>query len=243
MQSYKVILQLFYTIILSLSVSLNLKAQSALPEGTLIYKADTIGRLEAFPAAYIVSQVVVYKKLDQLRIEIWLVNKFNKADAQKDIHIRNKQGTYMFIESSDSIMAASTNFAMFMSYEDEKLLQAERAMRGLSSSYKVDKVIQNVRWLDLPAQRAIVKGGPKNEESEMILTNAVDIPISSVFDSVLGKLPGTPLQFIVYERGWMTRLTADKLKLEKVSDTLFQVNPKRKIMSLDEMIQGISDFK
>lgn len=243
MHLHKVISQFFYTALLSFSVSLSLKAQSAFSEGILVYKADTIKRLEAFPASNIVSQVVVYKKLDQLRIEVWRVNKFNKADLDKDIHIRNKKGSYMFIESSDTVMAAATNFAMFMSYEDEKLHEAERIMKGYASNYKVDKVLKNIRWLNLPAQRVLVKGGPNNKESEMVFTNSLDIPIGLAFDFPVSGLPGTPLQFVIYERGWMTRLTADKLKLEKVSDILFQIDPKRKIMSLEEMIQGISDFK
>ena len=90
------------------------------------------------PAVYIISQVVVYKKLDQLRIEVWRFNKLNKADVEKDIQIINKKGTYTFVESSDSLMAAaSAKFAVFMSHEDEKLRQAQRIKKGYISSYKV----------------------------------------------------------------------------------------------------------
>ncbi|TDB63499.1 hypothetical protein [Arundinibacter roseus] len=233
--------QLFF-VILGFSLSLNLKAQTAFLEGVLTYKADTIKRLGAFPGGYIVSQVIVYKKQNQQRIEVWRVNKFNKADVNKNIYIRNKKGTYRLIESHDSIMPELANFAMFMSYEEEELLEAERIVGGIGNSYKVDKVIQNIKWLDLSAQRVLVKGGPRNEESEMVLTNAFDISINSVFDSILDKLPGTPLEFVIYENGWMIRLTAEKLIRKKVSDKLFRVDPKFKIMSLEEMIQGISNF-
>jgi hypothetical protein len=243
MQSSRVILQFLCTAILGFSVSLSLKAQPAFSEGVLTYKADTVRRLEASPAGYIISQVVVYKKLDQLRIETLRVNKFNRTDIQKYIQIRNKKGIYLFLESSDSIRNAVANFAMFISYEEEKTHRANRILNGSTSNYKVDKVLKNIKWLNLPAQKLRLKGGQNEEESEIVFTNSLDIPIGLVLDSPLAALSGTPLEFVHCEHGWMTRLSADKLKLEKVSTSLFQIDPKLKIMSNEEVLQGVSDFK
>ncbi len=243
MQSSKVILQFFCTTILGFSVSPSLKAQPAFSEGVLTYKADTVRRLEASPAGYIMSQVVIYKKQDQLRIETWRVDVVNRTDIQKYIQIRNKKGIYIFIESSDSIRNAMANFAMFMSYEEEKTHRANRILNGSASHYKLDKVLKNIKWLKLPAQRVRLKGPQNEEESEIVLTNSLDIPIGLVLESPLTALPGTPLEFVHCEHGWMTRLSADKLKLEKVSSSLFQIDPKLKIMSNEEVLQGVSDFK
>lgn len=236
----------FYTILQACAVlflSLTVKAQSSFTEGILIYKADTLEKREASPAAYIVSQVVVYKKANDLRIEVWRVNRFDNKDFYKDIHIRNKSGIYMLVESSDSMMASLSNFAIFISYEEEKRFQNERVMQQNASHYKVSKVIENTSWFNWPAQRVLVKGGVKNEESEMILTNAIEIPVGSVFDSLLGAIPGTPLQFVFNVYGWKTRLTATDFKLEKVAETKFQVNPKFTIMGFEETLKKISDFK
>ncbi len=240
MQQFNIVLQIFALLFLSLTV----KAQSFFTEGILIYKADTLEKREASPAAYVVSQVVVYKKANDLRIEVWRVNRFDNKDFYKDIHIRNKSGIYMLVESSDSMRASLANFAIFISYEEEKRFQNERVIEQNASHYKVSKVIENTSWFNnWPAQRVLVKGGAKNEESEMILTNAIEIPVGSVFDSLLGAIPGTPLQFVFNVYGWMTRLTATDFKLEKVADTKFQVNPKFTIMGFEETLKKISDFK
>lgn len=236
----------FYTLLQVCAVlflSLTVKAQSSFTEGVLIYKADTLEKREASPAAYIVSQVVVYKKTNDLRIEVWRVNRFDNKDFYKDIHIRNKSGIYMLVESSDSMMASLANFAIFISYEEEKRFQNERVIEQNASHYKVSKVIENTSWFNWPAQRVLVKGGAKNEESEMTLTNAIEVPVGSVFDSLLGAIDGTPLQFVFNVYGWMTRLTASDFKLEKVADTKFQVNPKFTIMGFEETLKKISDFK
>lgn len=239
MQQFNIILQVFAVFFVSITV----KAQSSFTEGILIYKADTLEKLEASPAAYIVSQVVVYKKANDLRIEVWRVNRFHNKDFHKDIHIRNKKGIYMFGESSDVMTSSLANFAIFISYEEEKHFQNVRVMQQHAGHYKVSKVVENTSWFNLPAQRVLVKGGADNEESEMIITNVVEIPVGSVFDSLLGTIPGTPLQFVFNVYGWMTRLTASDLKLEKVTDTKFQVDPKFRIMGFEEAVKEISDFK
>lgn len=238
MQSLKLTSQAFYVVLFFSFVSLSLKAQSPFHEGTLIYEGDTIKRVEAIPAAYVVSKLVVYKKADLLRIEVWRVNKFNETDFQKDIQIRNEKGIYSYVEFADSMRSAVANFAMFMSYDGEKLHQAERIMQGHTGKIEIDKVVENLRWLGLPAEKVILKGGVKDELAEMVITNAIDIPIGTIFDS-LGIISGTPLQFVIDERGWRTRLTAVSLKSEIVPNTFFQIDPGRKIMSFEEMLQEI----
>ncbi len=237
MQQFKIILQVFTVFFVSITV----KAQSPFTEGILIYKADTLEKIEASPAVYIVSQVVVYKKDNDIRIEVWRVNRFNNKDFQKDIHIRNKKGIYMFGESSDLLQSSLVNFAIFMSYEEEKRFQNEGIIQQHAGHYKVSKVIENMTWFNLPAQRVLVKGGTDTKESEMVLTNVVEIPVGSVFDSLLGSIPGTPLQFVFNVHGWMTRLTVSDVKSEKVADTNFQIDPKFKIMGFEEGGKEIKD--
>jgi hypothetical protein len=241
-QMKKAVKALYLFLFLSTGISVS-NAQSVFTEGILVYRGDTIKRLEKSPAAYVVSKVTVYKKQDLLRIEILRVIPSSKRSFQKDIQIRNKQGSYTFLESSDSMMAAASNFAMFMPYEEEKRLQAERILQGYTNSYKVSKLIERIKWLDLPAERVLAKGGANHEEYEMILTTSFDIPVSQSFDYPLGGFSGTPLQFVIKERGWMTKLTATELTPTKNSDTLFEIDAARKVMSFTEMMQELSDFK
>ncbi|MFD2572224.1 hypothetical protein ACFSUS_16395 [Spirosoma soli] len=231
----------FFCSLIASLLSLQLAAQSSFREGILIYKTDTIKRLEAYPAGYIPSKTVVYKKGDLFRLEIWRTNPFTPGDIQKDIYIRNEKGTYLFGESSSTIKDTTDNMAIFMTYEDEKLFKSEQALLGVDT-YTVEKVIQKVKWLNLPAKRVSLKGGEPGELLDAIVTDAIYVPIGTLFDPIR-KLPGTALQFTINERGWSTRYTAISLKSEPVKDSLFQINSSYKLMNLSEMSRQIESTK
>ena len=92
-------------------------AQAVFSEGILIYRVDTIRRLESYPAAYVTTSFKLYKKGDFVRVEKQSVNKFDPMDTQRTIEIRNKEGIYTLLESRST----PTDYALFMSYDEEKV--------------------------------------------------------------------------------------------------------------------------
>jgi len=229
---------LFWLLIIFLPFSL--QAQSPFREGLITYRTDTVRRLERQPAAYIPAQLVVYRKGGSTRLEVWQVNRWNPADTQREIHVRNQEGTYTWIEYSDSLRAAHSNLVLFVRYEEEKQLQQAQALAQPEKRPQAGKILQRVQWLGLPAERIAVAKGT-NEQSEAVVTKAIDLSLGAIFPAVL-SLPGTPLQFTDGERGWLIQYTAKKLHPQPVSDKLFVVDPSLKVMSLTESRQMISDF-
>jgi len=219
---------------------LALQAQSAFVEGRITYTADTVRRLDPQPAAYIAHQLVVYRKAGATRLEVWLVNRFNPADTKKEVHVRNGTGTYTWIDYSDSTRAAAGNSALFVSYEQEQALPRAAGPSPQKRTRRPAKVLQQLPWLGLPAERiALTPDG--NRATEAVVTQAVDWPLWAIFPDVLA-LPGTPLQFSERGRGWLTRFTAKALTAQAVSDALFRVDPRLKVMSLAEARESISAF-
>jgi hypothetical protein len=218
----------------------SLHAQSAFREGLITYHADTVRRLEPHPAAYIATHLLVYRKAGATRSEVWRRNYRNPADTKKEVQVRNLAGTYTWIEYSDSTRAAHGNFALFVSYEEEQQLQQAQALAQPKGKPPVGKVVQRVQWLGLPAER-ITRAVSMNEPSEAVVTKAMDLSLGALFPAVL-SLPGTPLQFTDGDRGWLIQYTAKKLQPQSVSDNLFVVDPRLKVISLTESRQMISDF-
>jgi hypothetical protein len=216
-------------------------AQTPFREGILTYKADTLNQTGAYTTHYFPTQTIVYKKGNMLRMEIWRVSKLDSTDITKDIYIRNNKGTYLFTESAKSMNVMLDNIALFMTYEEEKQFKAEQALFGMEF-YTVDRVLQKVTWLNFPAEKVLLKENSNQESLEAIITKAIDIPLGVFFDPV-SKLPGTPLQFILGERGWRIRLTATSLKAQSVANTLFELAASRKPMSLSQMGGDLSNFK
>ena len=223
-----------------ISLPFSLQAQSSFPEGLITYQADTVRRLEPHPAAYIATQLLVYRKAGTTRLEVWRSNYRKPADTMKVVQVRNGTGTYTWLEYADSTRAAAGNLALFVSYEEEKQLQQAQALAQPQGKPQVRKVVDRVQWLGLPAERIALAKSP-NEPSEAVVTKALDLPLGAVFPAVL-SLPGTPLQFTDGDIGWLTRFTANKLQPQAVSDNLFVVDPSLKVVSLTESKQMISDF-
>jgi len=231
----KTLIGLLFTIL-----PFSLQAQSPFREGLITYQADTVRRLEKQPAAYIATQLVVYRKAGSTRLEVWQVNRWNPADTQKEIHVRNQQGTYTWIEYSDSLRAAHSNLVLFVRYAEEKQLQQAQALAQPDKRPRLVKILQQVQWLGLPAERIALTKGAK-EQSEAVVTKALDVSLGAIFPAAL-SLPGTPLQFADAQRGWLTQYTAKELHPQLVSDNLFVANPSLKVISLTEMGQMVSDF-
>ncbi|MGY2134873.1 hypothetical protein ACW9KT_21765 [Hymenobacter sp. HD11105] len=216
-------------------------AQSPFSQGQLIYQADTVRRLEAQPAAYVATQLLVYRQRDAVRLEVWRVNRWNPADTTKEVQLRTKTGTYTWVEYSDRERSAASNFALFMSYAEEKQAVAQQARSLLNTGYRVERVIQPVQWLGWPAQQVALRPTRHQEAPEAILTTAITLPLGAVFP-FLRSLPGTPLQFTEGDRGWLTRFTAKTLRMQPLPDQLFEVEPTRQLMSMQQMLQKLSKF-
>jgi hypothetical protein len=217
-------------------------AQSHFREGQILYRADTVRRLETQPAAYIATKLLVYQRGESTRLEVWRVNRGRPTDTNKEIHLRNGQGTYSWIEYSDSTRAALSNFALFMSYEDEKQWQLTHPASPMSPTYRLKRVVKRMQWLGLPAERVVLTSDLTKQEAEAVVTQAMLLPLKAIFPS-LRRLSGTPLQFTDSDRGWRTRFTATALLPHTLPTRLFEVEPTRKLMTMKEMTQLISDFK
>lgn len=220
---------------------LYLRAQSAFQEGQIRYQADTVRRLEPHPAAYIATQLVVYRKAGATRLELWRVNRRNPADTQKEIQVRNLAGTYTWVDYSDRTRAARGNFALFVSYQEEQQLQQDPALARSRGGYQAANVLQQLHWLGLPAERIALAESPRNG-SEVVVTKAIDLSLEAFFPA-LHSLPGTALQFTYGERGWLTHYTAKALTAQPVADALFTVDPRLQVTSLAEIGQLLSDFE
>ena len=215
-----------------LLLSTQLVAQTLFREGKLIYKGDTLKRLQLHPAAYIPSKLVVYQKGELLRVEFWHADRQDSSNIRKEIQIRNSKGTYTFAEFSNSVVAKEANFALFTSYETEKHYNAEAALNGIDDFYRVDRAIQKVTWLDLPAEKVLLKRANKTELTEAILTTAIDLSLKLLI-TPLDKLLGTPLLFTLDIRGWQIQYTAISFESQPISTTLFEIDPNFSIMTID----------
>lgn len=165
----------------------------------------------------------MYRKAGATRLEVWRMNHWNPTDTKKEIQVRNLEGSYTWIEFSDSTRTAHSNFALFVSYEEEKQLQRAQALAQPDGGPQLVKVLQQVQWLGLPAGRvALTKGA--NKKSEAVVTKAIDLSLGAIFPAVL-SLPGTPRQFTDGDRGWLTQYTAKTLRPQSVSDQFFWRTP------------------
>ena len=230
-----------FSCLLLLSVLSSLFAQMPFQEGVIRYKADTISWTEPNSPPFFPTQTIVYKKGNVLRIEIWRANKLDSTDIMKDIYIRNEKGAYLFTESTKPLNVMLNSIALYMTHEEEKQFKAEQALQGMKF-YTVDRALQKTTWLSLPAEIVLLKGNSNQKSLEAIITKAIDIPLGAFFDPV-SKLPGTPLQFVLAERGWQIRLTATNLKAQALADSLFTLDITRKPMSLSQMGGDLSNFK
>ncbi|MBB5287643.1 hypothetical protein HNQ92_005810 [Rhabdobacter roseus] len=162
-------------------------------------------------------------------------------DSEKLIFIQNKKGRYYYgigprsSELPDSI----AHTALFISNHHQKSLDAETKAIDPNNYYRIDQQLGSTTWLDLPAERVILAGIPEHKPHEAIVTTAFPNLLGYYFTS-LKKLPSMPLRFTFYEYGRFTDLTATSLKLQKVPDHLFELEPGYTTMTMFQMLEDIS---
>lgn len=254
-------MRLFF-IILLVSVGMESEAwsQAAFSEGTLIYRIDTVRRLEPQPAGYIARQFTLYKKGDLLRVETLYVNRFDSTDWQRMIQIRNRKGIYAVMEekpstlldslakklamSRDSLLKAFPAFseaALLTSYQEEKLSRSTAALQGRLKTYTARQVGQQSSLLSMPTRKVVVTSPGKRDSIEVQVTQAIHIPLGLFFDS-LQQINGTALQFTEVMYGWLNRYTIKSVKAQPLTDELFQIDPKMRILTSEQMIQEANDL-
>jgi hypothetical protein len=213
-------------------------AQAAFPEGVLTYRVDTIQRLESHPAAYTTTYFKLYKKGDLVRTEKQSVNKFNPIDRQRSVEIRNKEGIYALIESGST----PNDYALFMSYDEEKVTRSRVALQGQLTTYATKATGEKSILLSMSTEKFIVTSSDKSDPIEVQTTKVINVPIGLFFDA-LRSVEGTPLQFTDSQYGWLNKYTIESIKAQSLADDLFRVDPKLKIMTTEQMLKELSDFK
>lgn len=213
-------------------------AQAAFSEGVLTYRVDTIRRLESHPAAYITTYFKLYKKGDLVRVEKQSVNKFDPMDEQRSIEIRNKDGIFALIESRFT----PSDYALFMSYDEEKVDRSTMALQGQLTTYATKATGEKSVLLSMPTEKFIVTSSDKSEPIEVQTTKVINAPIGLFFDA-LRRIEGTPLQFTESLFGWLNKYTVESVKAHSLTDDLFRVDPKLKIMTTEQILKELSNFK
>jgi hypothetical protein len=153
---------LFTAFLLSIGIIDKTWAQTDFSEGTLIYRIDTVRRLEPHPSPYRAVEFKLYRKADLIRAETLYINMFDSTDRQRTIQIRNQKGIYSYeIKKSsshsipidtvakelsmtkDSLLKLHPwlirDFALFTSYEEEKVSRSTVALQGRLTTYTAKK--------------------------------------------------------------------------------------------------------
>jgi hypothetical protein len=213
-------------------------AQTNFSEGILVYKVDTIRRIESYPAAFVTTQFRVYKKGDFIRVEKQSVNKFNSIDKQQTVEIRNKEGIYTFTEGRYTF----NNYVLFMTYNEEMKMKSTAALRGQLDTYTVKEAGQKSVLLSMPTETFIITNLNKGISTEVQITKVINIPVRIFFDA-LHKVEGTPLQFTDSQYGWLNKYSIASIEAQSLPDDLFQIDSKLKVMTTEQILKELSDFK
>ncbi|GAB3166840.1 hypothetical protein [Telluribacter humicola] len=214
-------------------------AQTVFEEGTLIYRVDTIRSLQRHPSAFIGAQFKLYKKGDLIRIESTRVNQYRPATKEVSTQIRNKKGVYI---TGESKFISAPPVAMFMSYDEERINKSKAASQGLVKSYTSRKTGSRSTILSMPVEEVIIMSSDKSQPLEAQVTKALDVPVKQFFEHLQG-VEGTPLQFTESQYGWLVRYTLESVTSQPLPDELFQIDPKLKIMTMEQMLKELRDFK
>lgn len=206
-----------------------------------MYQADTVQRVEKTPAAYTSKQLTVYQKGHLFRFELLTSNRYNPLDTHKTVHLRNESGTYTWVEFSDATRTNDVNVVLFVSYEAEKQEQVRQPQPLYMPGYTSDRALEATKHLGLPVEKHRLRSVADQQVEELIITSALTIPLGAIFPAVR-NLPGTPLQFLQQEAGWLTRFTATTLTPHPLPAQLFVVPATRRILTLAEVQKTLSEF-
>jgi hypothetical protein len=215
-----------------------ISAQAVFSEGILTYRIDTVRRLETHPAAYKVTQFKLYKKGDLVRVEKRSINMFDSTDRQLMIEIRNKKGIYTLLETR----SMPIDFAQFTSYEDEKRDRSTAALKGHLKSYTVKRTGQKSVLLSMPTEKLIITSSDESDSIETQVTKSINAPVKLFFEP-FRRVEDTPLQFTESQYGWLNRYTIESVTSQYLSNELFQIDPKLKVMTTEQMLKELGDFK
>lgn len=213
-------------------------AQAVFPEGVLVYRIDTVRRLETQPAMYKNTQFKLYKKGELLRVERVSVSVFDPTDMRSIIEIRNKEGIYTLMDSP----ARPIDFAMFSTYEEDALMRSQAALQGRLETYTVKNVGQKAVVLSMPTEKLVVTSSDKSDPIEVRVSKAIDAPVALFFEP-FKRIDGTPLQFTESQLGWLCRYTIESVTAKSLPDDLFKIDPKLKTMTMEQMLKELRDFK
>ncbi|WP_138992446.1 hypothetical protein [Larkinella sp. C7] len=251
---------LFTVFLLSLGIVDKTRAQAEFSEGTLIYRIDTVRRLELHPSSYLPVQFKLYKKADLIRVETQYVNMADSTDRKRMIEIRNQKGIYSVLEEKPSIPIDSlvkklsmskdsllkvfpwmNEFALFSSYEEEKISRSTAALQGRLKTYTAKKVGQKSSLLSMPTEKFVLTSLDKSDSLNIQVTQAISAPVGLFFEP-LRKIAGTPLQFTDSQYGWHYRYTIESVKAQSLPDELFQIDPKLRILTDEQMLQETKEL-
>lgn len=245
---------------LSLGVTSKIWAQASFSEGTLVYRIDTVRRLETQPSQYRATQFKLYMKADLIRAETLYINRFDSTDWQRMIEIRNQKGIYTILEEKPSIPIDSLvkelsipkdsllkalpwldGFAQFISYEEEKLNRSNGALQGLLTIYTAKQTGKKSTVLSMPTEQLVLISSGKGEPMDVQITHKLNAPVGLFFEP-LRKIEGTPLQFANSQYGWLYQYTIDSVNSQSLPNELFQIDPNLRILTADQIIQEVHDL-
>ncbi len=207
-------------------------AQAVFSEGVLVYRVDTIRRLETQPAVYTNTLFTFYKKGELLRAQRLSVNMFSPTDRRLIIEIRNKEGIYTVMESHDRFI----DVTLFTTYDEEAIMRSTVALEGRLKTYTIKNVGQKSVLLSMPTEKLIITSSDKSDPIEVQVSKAINAPVSLFFDP-FKRVDGTPLQFTESQFGWLYRYTIESVTAKSLPDDLFKIDPKRKTMTMEQMLR------
>lgn len=213
------------------------------------------------PASYVDVQFKLYKKGDLIRVEKLSINRVDPTDIRRTIQIRNHQGVYTLLKRKESVTIDSLanklaisrdsliklvpmleDFAQFTSYEEEKTDRATAILEGRLKSYTIKKTGQKSIFLRMPTEKLITTSSDKSDPVETQVTKSINVPVKLFFDA-LQNVEGTPLQFTESVHGWLNQYTIESVLAKPVPKNLFEIDLKLKVLTTEQMLKELQDFK
>ena len=116
------------------------------------------------------------------------------------------------------------------------------ALRGQLPTYTAKATGRGSILLSMPTEKFIITSSDKDDPVEVQTTKMLNAPIGLFFDT-LRRIEGTPLQFTESQYGWLNKYTIESVKAQSLMNDLFRVDPKLEILTTEQMLKKLSDFK
>jgi len=134
------------------------------------------------------------------------------------------------------------DFAQFTSYEEERKDRATTALENRLKRYTISKTGQKSTFLRMPTEKLIITNSDKSDSVETQVTKSINVPVKLFFDA-LQDVEGTPLQFTESLYGWLKQYTIESVLAKSVPNNLFEIDPKLKVLTTEQMLRELQDFK